>query len=116
MSNPLLSSTPTIYKWDRFWVGLIPAFILPLLGMCVVYGITALSAKFNYAQDFTPAMFLSSMRNAQTFMRVSTLSCFANAVLFFFLIQRNYYNASRGAIIATMVIIMGILAREVFMQ
>jgi hypothetical protein len=112
MLNQYLNPTPTLYKWDKFFVGFIPALILPFGGLAMVYLITWLNSRYNYQQNFTVEMFFTSLRNAQTFMRVSTLSCFVNAVLFFFLIKRNFYNASRGAIIATMILVMLIVGKE----
>lgn len=113
MLNQYLNPTPTFYKWDKFFVGFIPALVLPIVGLSFIYLITWLNSRYNYQQNFTVEMFLTSLRNAQTFMRVSTLSCFANAVLFFFLIKRNYYNASRGAIIATMLLVISIVGKEI---
>lgn len=112
MFDRYLNGTPTFYKWDKFWVGALPALLLPLLGVAVVYLITWLNAHFNTHQQFTPQMFLTSMYSKVMFMRVSTLCCMLNGFLFFFFIKKDYNNASRGVMVTTMFYVMAILIKE----
>ena len=112
MLDKYLNPTPTFYKWDKFWVGALPALVVPLLGGVAVYLITWLNARFNTHQDFSPQMFLTSMRSAVMFMRISTLCCMLNGFLFFFFVKKNYNNASRGVMVVTMLYVMAILIKE----
>lgn len=112
MLDRILNPTPTFYKWDRFWVGFLPALVCPFIGFMLIYLVTMLSSNVGGSGHFTFQMYLTSLRDSNTFLRVSTLSCFGNAAVFFLFINRNYYNASRAVVITTMLFVMAILAKE----
>src|SRR6476620_8947318 len=99
MLDEYLNSTPTFYKWDKFWVGALPALVVPFLGLAGIYLVTFLNAKFNQGEPFTPHMFRVSMQSNIAFMRISTLCCMMNGFLFFFFVRKDYNNASRGVIV-----------------
>lgn len=85
MLDKYLNGTPTFYKWDKFWVGALPALIVPFVGLIGVFLITFLNAKYNHGQDFTPHMFLVSLKSKTAFMKISTLCAMLNGFVFFFL-------------------------------
>lgn len=113
MLDKYLNGTPTFYKWDKFWVGAVPALIVPLLGLAGMFLITFVNAKYNYQQNFTVHRFISSLQSAETFMRVSTLCCILNGFLFFFFANKDYNNAARGVMLVTMLLVIAILVKEI---
>ena len=113
MLDKYLNPTPTFYKWDKFWVGALPAVVVPFIGVAGVFLIAFLNAKFNHHEDFTPHMFLVSLKSKTAFMRISTLSCMLNGFVFFFFVRKDYNNASRGVMLITLLFVMAILFKEV---
>ena len=113
MLDKYLNTTPTFYKWDKFWVGLVPAFITPLLGFVALFFITYLNSKFNHHQDYTPHMFLVTLQSRVAFMRIATLCCLLNGFVFFFFVKKDYNNASRGVMVTTMLFVMALLIKEI---
>jgi len=113
MLDRIFNPSPTIYKWDKFWVGFLPGLVLPFLMFVVLYGIIALSSQYLHHEPYPFGIFLQSMHSSLLFLRVTTLCCIPNAVIFFFLIQRNYNNASRGVVLVTMLFVIAIVIRDV---
>ncbi len=113
MLDKFLNPTPTFYKWDKFWVGALPALVAPFIGVVVVYLFAFLNARYNNHEDFTPHMFLVTMQSKTAFMRISTLSCMLNGFVFFFFVKKDYNNASRGVMLVTMLYVMAILFKEI---
>ncbi len=114
MFDKFLNPAPTFYKWDRFWVGFLPALFLPLVSLVALYVITWANAKFNYHEAFGWDIYLHSIRSSTVFLRTASLCCMPNAVLFFFFIQRNYNNASRAVVFTTMLYVLVIVVKDVF--
>ena len=112
MLDRFLNPTPTFYKWDKFWVGFIPAVVTPLLGVVGLYLITFLNSKYNYRTEFTPHMFIASLQSKVAFMRISTVCCMLNGFVFFFFVKKDYYNAARGVMLITMLFVLAILVKE----
>jgi hypothetical protein len=114
MFDRFLNPAPTFYKWDRFWVGFLPAFVLPVISLLVLYLITWCNARFNYHEPFPWLIYWHSIQSATVFLRTASLCCMPNAVLFFFFIQRNYYNASRAVVFTTMLYVLAIVIKDLF--
>jgi hypothetical protein len=89
MFNP----TPTIYKYDRFIYGFIPGMIAPLIVLCLIYLLA-----FNY---MSVKVFLTYLSKPVMLSPSLSLGVVLNLFIFFPLIQKNYYNAGRGVIGAT---------------
>ena len=113
MLDKFLNPTPTIYKWDRFWVGFLPALALPIVSMLVLYGIMALSSQLIHHEQFPLSSFTSAMQSTLYFLRITTLCCMPNAALFFLFIRLNYNNASRAVVITTMLYVILIVIKDV---
>lgn len=112
MLDRILNPAPTFYKWDRFWVGFFPALFLPLAGFLVLFAITWANAKFQYRENYTFTQYYHSIQSATMFLRISSLCCMPNAVLFFFFIRRNYNNASRAVVFTTMLYVLAIVVKD----
>ena len=113
MLDKLFNPSPTIYKWDRFWVGFIPALLLPGISLLVLFGILAISSQYLHHETFAFDVFLHSMQSQLYFLRVSTLCVMPNAAIFFFLIKQNYNNASRAVVITSMLYVIAIVIKDV---
>ena len=109
MLDRILNPTRTIHKWDNFWTGFVLALVSPWLGFLLVYCMVFIYSNFRGNSGFDFNMYLSALRQSSTFLKVSTLSCFGNAALFFFFINKEYFNAARAVVITTMLYIMAIL-------
>ena len=112
MLDKILNPVPTIYKWDRFWAGFIPALLLPVVSFFLFFLLTAAYSKFIDKATFSFTLFLYSIKGATSFLRTSTLCCLPNAAVFFFFIQRNYYNASRAVVFTTMLYVIAIVIKD----
>ena len=113
MLDRLFNPAPTIYKWDRFWVGFLPALIMPFVSLFVLYGIIAFSSQYLHHEHFGFDVFLHAMQSSLYFLRTSTLCCIPNAAIFFFLIKKNYNNASRAVVVTTMLYVIIIVIKDV---
>ena len=113
MLDKLLNPSPTIYKWDRFWVGFIPGLVLPLISFLVLYGIMFVSAQVLHHEKFPFDSFMEAMHSSLYFLRITTLCCMPNALAFFFFIRLNYNNASRAVVITSMLYVMLIVIKDV---
>jgi hypothetical protein len=112
MLDRILNPNPTFYKWDTFWVGFVPAVLLPVVCFFAFYGLTYVNSIYLHNTSYSFHLFWYSMNNSATFLRTSTLCCIPNAAIFFFLINRNYNNASRAVIFATMLYILAIVIKD----
>ena len=113
MLDRIFNPAPTIYKWDKFWVGFLPGLVLPFLVFLIMYGVIAVSSQVMHHETYPFDAFLSSMHSSLLFLRITTLFCIPNGLIFFFLIQRNYNNASRGVVLVTMLYVITIVIRDV---
>ena len=113
MLDRIFNASPTIYKWDNFWVGFLPAIISPFVMFFVLYGLAAAASYFGSHEKYMFEVYLYSMRSPTLFLRVTTLCCIPNGAIFFFLISRNYMNASRGVVLVTMLFVIAIVIRDV---
>ena len=93
MLDRLFNPAPTIYKWDRFWVGFVPGLIGPLLCIIGFY-----IGKFS-GIPFTE--YLAMVKNPTVLSPLLSLGVIINLFIFFPFIWSNYYNSARGVIGAT---------------
>lgn len=107
MLDRMFNPTPTIYKYDRFIWGFIPGMIAPIIVLCLLYPIWFHYMSFeNYLKYLSKPVILSP---------ALSLGVVLNLFIFFPLIQRNYYNAGRGVIGATIIYGIPIIITKFFM-
>lgn len=94
MLDKIFNPAPTFYKWDRFWVGLIPGVFCPLLAFVFFYLLQI--------GDISFTGYIRSVQSPELVSKIISFGCIVNLGVFFLFINRNYYNASRGVIGATM--------------
>ncbi|MCS6933774.1 MAG: hypothetical protein NZM35_01310 [Chitinophagales bacterium] len=93
MLERILNATPTIYKWDRFFVGLLPALFLPVLSFGFFYLFLMSNMRFD--------TYLQTALQSSILAKIASFGCILNLAVFFVFISRDYYNAARGVIAAT---------------
>jgi len=112
MFDTFFNPTPTFYKWDRFWVGFIPALLLPGVSLGAFFLLTYVNSVYFHHLAYSFTLFWYSINSSVAFLRTSTLCCIPNAAVFFFFIRRNYYNASRAVIFVTMLYVLAIVIKD----
>lgn len=95
MLNRIFNPSPTIHKWDHFWVGFLPGLFAPLLGVVFFY-------FFNFTQ-FSFSEYLQIATTPTVLSPMLSFGAIINLFIFFPLMWRNYYNAARGVIGATII-------------
>jgi hypothetical protein len=112
MLDKYLNPTPSVYKWDRFAVGFFPGLLLPFVMFMVFFCFTWFNAVCLHSGSFSAQLFLLSVSSPVTFMRITTLCCIPNGLLFFLFIHKNYYNAARAVVLVTMLYVIAIVAKD----
>ena len=117
MLNRILAPHPTIYKWDRTWIGCLLGLIAPFAGILIVYLVSVSSHYFEEGNPdiITFQQIISSMKNMQLLMRYLSVGCMLNLGVFYLFINRDYFNVSRGIIFSTMLIAIPVIA-EIMMR
>lgn len=93
MLDKILNPSPTIHKWDRFWLGFLPGLFAPLLGVLFFY-------FFNFS--YMPFReYLSMAGTPSVLSPMLSFGAVTNLFIFFPLMWQDYYNAARGVIGAT---------------
>lgn len=85
-----------IVKFNSFFLGLIPALILPLISMYVFFLI-----KFSKNKSFSEFIDIIQSHNVTT--KVLSLCVIPNLLLFFIFIWSDRYTPAKGVIFATLV-------------
>ncbi|MDW8272651.1 MAG: hypothetical protein RMJ53_00285 [Chitinophagales bacterium] len=83
----------TIYRYDKFLVGFVPAMIAPWIGVLLFY-----LAKFS---DMSLRDYFIMIFKPQIFSPIMSLGVVLNLFIFFLFISRNYYIAARAVIFAS---------------
>lgn len=94
MLDRILNPTPTFYKWDKFLTGFFPALVLPLLAFVFFYLLQM--------QQMTFQFYLQTVRTPDMLSKILSFGCIINLAVFFIFITRDFYNAARGVIAATL--------------
>jgi hypothetical protein len=113
MLDKIFNPAPTIYKWDRFWVGFLPALLAPVFSFLVLYLIISGTSRYVHHEGFSFSQFLNYLQSPVYFLQISTLCCFSNGIIFFAFIKQNYNNSSRAVILTTMLYVIAIVIRDV---
>lgn len=101
MLDRILNPTPTFYKWDKFWVGFLPALVLPLLAFVFFYLLQM--------QQMTFEAYLQTVKTPSMLSKILSFGCIINLGVFFLFISRDYYNAARGVTGATVLYVIPVV-------
>jgi hypothetical protein len=104
--DKILPTHPTIYKYDRKWIGVLLGLTVPFSGILIIY---ILSVMNHYLRPDKPDIIslqsiIHSVRDLSLLMKYMSVGCMLNLGIFFFFVNRDYFNVSRGIIFATILI------------
>jgi hypothetical protein len=109
MLDKIFSQHPTIYKYDRTWIGVLLGLTVPALGVVLVY---LLSVANHYAigdDIITIPMLVHNITTLLIFTKFLSVGCILNLGVFFLFINRDYFNIARGIIFATILVSLPII-------
>jgi len=109
MFDRIFPQQPTIYKWDRAWIGVMLGLIVPTLGVIIVY---LLSVANHFAAGESIISIPTMIRNITSLLVLTkflSVGCVLNLAVFFLFINRDYFNIARGIIFATMLVAMPLI-------
>ena len=111
MFKKILQAHPTIYKYDRAWIGVVLGLIVPLSGILIVYLISLGNHYMAPGHPDTISMerMLQSTRNFTVLFRYMSVGCMLNLGVFYLFINKDYFNVSRGIIFSTILIAIPIM-------
>ena len=104
MLNKILPHHPTIYKYDRTWIGVVLGLLVPTSGILVVY-LISVGNHFANGESIVPiSTLISNIKSIALLSKFLSVGCILNLGVFFLFLNRNYINISRGVILATMLV------------
>jgi hypothetical protein len=106
MIGKILQPHPTIYKYDRAWIGIVLGLIVPLSGILIVYLISLGNHYMAPGHPDTISLerMFYSLRSITLLFRYMSVGCMLNLGVFYLFINRDYFNVSRGIIFSTILI------------
>ena len=118
MLNKMFSQNPTIYKYDRLWIGLIVGLIVPATGVLLVYLLSVVNHYLHLpflasSEILSVPTLIKNISSVLVLTKFLSVGCILNLGVFFLFINRDYFNIARGIIFATMLIAMPIIVLTV---
>ena len=94
MLRKILQPHPTIYKYDRTWIGILLGLIVPLAGIGIVYLISLGNhfLRVDKPDIITSKQLLRSMSDFVLLMRYMSVGCMLSLGVFFLFINRDYFK------------------------
>jgi hypothetical protein len=93
-------------RWNNLWIGLIVGLALPLLVFLGFYLIMYARVPFSEYVCYTLKM--------RTLPKILSLCAIPNLGIFYILLNKEYWWATRGIIAAMFVYVLGIVAIKIF--
>ncbi len=88
-------------RWNKFWIGLALGVVLPLIVFLLVY-------LFGYSK--TPfGEFLEYAFVMRALPKILSLCAIPNLAIFYLFLNKEYWNATRGVIAATLLCTLGVV-------
>ena len=104
MLNKFFSQHPTIYKYDRMWIGVVLGLLVPTLGIVLVY-LYSLAMHYGKGDEIVSlGVMLQNVKSLLMLSKFMSVGCILNLGVFFLFINRDYFNIARGVILATMLV------------
>jgi len=95
MLDRFFNPYPTIYKWDRAWLG----FVLGMTAPVIVIFVFFIGNKNDLPQDYLNVI----LENNAVLSPTLSLGVIGNLFVFFLFMWQNYMNSARGVILATFI-------------
>ena len=113
MLDKIFSQHPTIYKYDRTWIGVLLGLLVPTLGIVLVYLLSVFNHYRTGDEIVSIRMMLDNIRTLLLFSKFLSVGCILNLGVFFLFINRDYFNIARGVIFATMLVSLPVIIASV---
>ena len=104
MFNKVFASHPTIYKWDRTWIGVIIGLIVPTAGILIIYLLSVMNHFMIGEAIVSIPKLIKNINSLLLLTKFLSVGCILNLGVFYLFINRDYYNVARGIIFATMIV------------
>ena len=88
-------------RWNKLWIGLVIGTLLPAIAFFLVYYI-------GYGANNTFVDFIRQTFNIMMLTKILSLCVLPNLAVFYFFLNREFWYATRGIILATMLCTVGI--------
>ena len=109
MLDKLFAQHPTIFKYDRFGIGIVVGLVVPIFGVVVVYLLSIANHFITGDAVVTIPQLIAHIDSLVLLSKFLSVGCILNLGAFFLFINRDYYNISRGIIFATMLVALPII-------
>jgi hypothetical protein len=109
MLDKIFVQYPTIYKYDRTWIGVILGLIVPTLGVLIVYLLSVANHFVSGDDIISISILIRNINSVLLFTKFLSVGCILNLGVFFLFINRDYFNIARGIIFATMIVALPII-------
>lgn len=96
--------SPAFFDPDRFWLGLVAGFVLPLLMLISIY-------QYEFRR-FSVERLLELLKMGDMLQSLVALALIPNFVLFFFVLQKQWNQLGRGVVGTTLIWIVAYLLYE----
>ena len=93
-------------RWNKFWTGLAPGILLPLITFLLVYVIVYSKMPFGEFLEFVTVM--------RVLPKILSLCVIPNLAVFYLFLNWEYWYATRGVIAATILFTLAIVAIKFF--
>ena len=104
MFKNILPQHPTIYKYDRTWIGIVIGLLVPTLGIVIIYLLSVVNHFMVGEEIVSIPTLIRNINSLLLLTKFLSVGCILNLGVFFLFINRDYYNVSRGIIFATMLV------------
>ena len=88
-------------RWNKFWIGLALGIFLPLATFLLVYQIGYSNTPFSEFLQFAFVM--------GALAKILSMCAIPNLAIFYLLLNKEYWRATRGIIAATMLCTLGVV-------
>jgi len=89
-------------RWNKLWIGLLLGILLPTLVLLGIYTV-------GYGGKYSLADFIRQTFMIQILTKMLCLCVVPNLAVFYFFLNREFWYATRGVILATLLCTLGIV-------
>jgi hypothetical protein len=113
MLDKLFAQHPTIFKYDRFWFGLVIGLVVPTFGVLLVYLLSVANHFMTGDAIISITQLIANIRTLLLLTKFLSVGCILNLGVFFLFINRDYFNVARGIIFATVLVAVPVIFETV---
>jgi hypothetical protein len=109
MLDRMFSQHPTIYKYDRTWIGVVLGLVVSMCGVVIIYLLSLGNHFFKGTEVLSIGAIIRNINSLALLSKFLSLGCILNLAVFFIFINKDYFNIARGIIFATMLVSLPII-------